>query len=54
MRNYFDMQMKTLHQELKEMVKKGINMGMKEETLIYIIKDCYKKEAANDRDQGMQ
>ena len=42
------------YQELKEMVKKGINMGMKEETLIYIIKDCYKKEAANDRDQGMQ
>lgn len=40
--------------ELKNIVKKGIQMGMKEEEIIYIIKECTKEEGANDRNQGLQ
>lgn len=32
-------------QEFKSITKKGIHMGMEEETLICIIKECYKEEA---------
>lgn len=41
------------YQELRGIVKKGINMGMKEEAMVYIINDCY-KEGEHDRNQRMQ
>lgn len=41
------------YQELRGIVKKGINMGIEEETMIYVIRDCY-KEGVHDRNQRVQ
>lgn len=39
--------------ELRGLVKKGINMGIGEDTMVYVIKDCF-KEGEHDRNKRMQ